>query len=205
MLYSVITMRPTLEQVLDGIRAVLRTEILKGFTMDSCIGTTRAVIRVLRHFGYDAEPLPVAAYVYNAVMTKHIEDGTFVPSKDPRFNAWCDETGAWGVSVGAPTKDPNDWAGHLVAIVKDRSLLIDASIDQASRPHKGIHLPRAMIGRYHDTFLTGEMLHIQGGDGSSLVYQVIDNVRYKTAPDWTDSSRTKKAVKATIKYIEDQA
>jgi hypothetical protein len=195
---------PSLAHVLKGIESVLRQEILKGFRPDSCIATTRAVIRVLRNFGYHAEPFAVTAIVLNPTMAKYVEAGTNLDAGDPGFKQWCKETGAWSVGVGGGEVDARGvpgYGGHLVAILPHRNILIDASIDQAARPAKQIHFPRALIGPYPAGFLEGGQLHLHADNGSVLIYEKIVNESFRTSPDWKDKTRTRAAVKQTIKYI----
>ena len=54
-----------LQRILNGIERVARTEILRDYRPDSCIASSRIVLRVLQHYGYNAEPLTVRAMVFN--------------------------------------------------------------------------------------------------------------------------------------------
>src|ERR1700736_1674315 len=106
--------------VLAGITRVARTEIRKEFSIDSCIGSTRIIIKVLKRYGIKAIGLAVRTAVFND------NDGGAV----------------LGVSDWGPPANRGLWkgtcAGHAIAVIPDKSILIDASLDQLNLPRHGI-------------------------------------------------------------------
>ncbi len=196
-------MSHALPQVLAGICSVTRKEILRDFRADSCISTTRAVTRVLRHFGFEAIPLSVRVIVYNPIMVEAILTGTSKNSDDPDFHEWCKRTGAWSVGVGIPNGKPG-LEGHLIAALPQQKVFIDASLDQAGRPEHNIVLPTTFVANVTDEFLTQHeaILEFECNTGVRMVYQRWETSAWRKSPDWTDKNRTKRAVKATIQHIK---
>jgi hypothetical protein len=192
--------------VLKGIEQVARQEILRDFRTDSCIASTRAVMRVLEEFGYDSQPLSVRVSIFNATFTKHLEAGTARFRGDLNFRRWLEESGAHSVGLGfaEPGKDNGVYVGHLVAAVPQRQLFIDASLDQASRPQRAIVLPSVLISPMTQQFMTtvGETIEFEASTGAALIYERIDNPTFRSSIDWTDKMRTRRAVKAIVRHIE---
>jgi hypothetical protein len=199
-------MRPTLEQVLSGIQAVTRKEMVSDFVENSCIASTRVVVNVLKHYGYDALPFPCQVYVYNKTFKEHLEAGKKLFQGDALIE-WCKLTGAWSVGIGVydPEKHFRE-TGHLVALIPGHNILVDASIDQANRPQHGIHLPQVLIaGELTDGFKAGvEDLSLTHND-CLLVYHPTDNDIYKIAPDWLKQGRVNRIVRAVRRQIERNA
>ena len=48
----------------------------------------------------------------------------------------------WSLRIGAPGEG-DEYVGHLVAITREK--IIDLSLDQGSRPHKGMHLDPVVL------------------------------------------------------------
>jgi hypothetical protein len=115
----------------QAIAAVVRPLILERFRPDSCIASTVAVVQVSRYFGQYARTQPVRMCAWNAEAAGLMQAGVLMTE-------WPGS--AWSVGVtGTDQVDPNGvWDGHLVAVTATH--LIDASLDQFSRPSKGITL-----------------------------------------------------------------
>jgi hypothetical protein len=193
------------ETIQRGIEQIARKEILRDFRIDSCIASTRTVMRVLEHFGFDAQPLSVRVFIFNAAYVKHLNEKTARFNGDPTFRRWLEDSGAYSVGLGCaePGQDNGNYVGHLVAAVPQCHLFIDASLDQAARPQKNILLPEVLISPMTQQFMTtvGENLEFESS-GATMIYERIDNPAFRTSPDWTDKSRTKRATKAIIRHIE---
>jgi len=195
------------QKVIEGIKTVTRREILRDFRTDSCIATTRAVIRILKHFGITAYPLPVRVLIYNPGFVDALLRGDNPPlDEGPLFHAWCDRNKAWSVGVGVPVPGKVDgYEGHLIAALPEQKIFIDASIDQAHRPQHGIFFEGPIVGPLPENFKPENSfvgLEFDSSNGCHMVYQPLENPRWRVSPDWVDKSRTKKAVKKTIEYIE---
>lgn len=194
------------DKVVDGIKAIARQEILKDFRLDSCIGSTRTVIRVLKHFGYEAQPFPCRAFIYNPAFVKAIERGERPPEDTIARSQWMDNMGAWSVGVGFQPDDAVKYVGHLAAVLPERKLLIDASLDQANRPHKNILIPPVVVAKVTDEFLRSEDVVEYGVNGMRVVYEPRPEDRaWRESTNWNNSSQTKRAMKAIIKYIEERS
>jgi hypothetical protein len=196
----------SLTAVVAGIIRATSDAMLRDFRPDCCIATTRTVMRVLRHYGFDCEPLVVRAMIFNRAYVQAIDKHTAKTERDADWRAWPDATGAHSVGLGFATGAPG-FVGHLVALVPSAGRFIDASLSQASRPLKDIELPPAIAVPVTESFLTtaGERLALSSGDGMLLVYERIMNDDYRSSPDWRDKTRTKRAMKAIIEHIETTA
>lgn len=216
-----------LRKVIKGILEVARPEIRKHFHADSCIASTRTLIRVFSHFGIYAEPMAISALVYNPEFVRAIKSGDMPPDArrletTPELRAWMDRLGAWSVGIGigdTAATDPRGLPGlacHMVAVVRagNAGMIIDAAIDQASRPERNIHLPPVLIMHVKDEFtevpwmkskrltLTAP-LTIENAAGLRVTYAPIAEAPdWRTARNWSDKSQTKKPTQAIISYIE---
>lgn len=125
----------TADAFVDTVTKTVREEVRFGWNNRSCIATTRVLIPVFTYFGVTARPLPVSVAVWNPAAWE-----MFVAQQP--FDTWPDD--AWSVGIdgsGDPTKE-GGWDGHLVALVEigGWQWLADGSLDQLSRPAKGIEL-----------------------------------------------------------------
>lgn len=195
------------DAVLRGLKEVCRQETLKDFRPDSCIASTRIVCRVLKEFGFEVEPFPVLVIIQNAAFQKAASNGDIPPPDNKLFYAWCERTGAWSVGVGFPDPDKSradGYGGHLVALLPKHNMIVDSSIDQANRPQYSIHLPTVLVAEFAPEFLSeeGYRLCLRNDEGCFMYYEKLVNPVWRTAPDWVDTKRTKRAVKAIIAHIE---
>ncbi len=110
--------------VADVLTSYGRARILEDFTVHSCVASSRVTVEVLRYFGIAAQPKGVTAYIQNAAYLA-LEDRAKTMSEADLL-----ASGAWGVGV----------TEHVVAWVPAHDAFIDLSLDQASRPHKGLPL-----------------------------------------------------------------
>jgi len=182
---------------------VARQEILRDFRSDSCIASTRITIRVMREFGIAAEPVSVNYIVGNPEWARRIIDQQEPwPARESLFK-WCETTGAWSVGVG--NGEEREAAGRdiLIAYLPKHRFLIDASIDQANRPAKGIVLPPVLLSPdVPPRFLTGEMSLEARIQGMYLQYVCVPNETFRKSKDWTEFSRIKPVVKRIVKEME---
>lgn len=196
-----------LEDILGRLQEVARAVIRRDFRADSCIGSTRTVTRVLEHFGISAKPLPVQVYIYNKSYVDAVERGDWPPTFDQvMFRHWCDRNGAWAIGVGvwdeAEGLKPGQYGGHLVAFLPKHHLLIDASLDQAVRPQRGIVLPDVLQIPTTAEFEEGAA-SLSGVVNNCVLryHQHNDEGRYLRSPDWADPKRTRKATEDILRYI----
>src|SRR5271169_6020058 len=120
-----------------AVRArVGRQEIRKRFGLTSCIASTRIIIDVFKRYGIVSKPLAVrtiASYGDYAVALGSA-DGT--SGKPAIWNGGVD--------------------GHLVAVIPDKHLLVDGSLDQVNFSQCGIgELPCPFVAHVNDDFMAG--------------------------------------------------
>jgi hypothetical protein len=196
-----------LETILDKGLPYLRARILEDFRVDSCIATTRATIRLLRHYGYDAAPCPVRLFAFNKQYLDQLEKGTRPPTDPGALSAWCDLHKAWSVGLGVPVPGKQDgYEGHLVVLMNEpRRLLIDGSADQVSRPKHGILVNSPIVSPCPEGFPIKKKSSIEllGDHGELLIYEPIDNQRWRVSPDWNNKKRTQRALRKTIDYLDE--
>lgn len=169
--------------VLDAMQPVVRREMLKEFTPDCCIATTRVLKRALAVFGIEAEPVAVGVRIYNAAMRRLLNRAPLPtdPRKKERLLAL---TGAWGIGI-CPHGNEERFGGHLVLRVG--SLLVDASLQQAERPNKGILLDPLVVAKPHPAFFAPKQYGEEFGidiHGCLVVYERIRDESFRRAPDW---------------------
>lgn len=186
------------EVVLRGLLEHARLLILTRFRPDSCIACTRIALDVLAHFGVPAEPLPCRVVVFNPAMKARCEREGRIPDVT-ELDLWIEQDGAWSVGLGFANGQPG-YDGHLVALAHGRWLL-DLSLDQASRPARGIEL-RPLVAEVTPAFLSGQERLFVDPNGCALWYERIDNAKHLVAPDWTDQARRVELVAALILALE---
>jgi hypothetical protein len=192
-----------LETILTRLGEVARQEIRKDFREDSCIGSTRVVSRVLKHFGYVVKPFPCIAAVYNKPYADALMAGRTPPDEPAARERWLDLLGAWSVGVGAKGPGQENAVGHLVAVLPEHLRMVDASLDQCNRPHKGIFMPPCVVAQISEKFLAGEEKLEYAHHGCRVVYEATPNEnQWRVSSNWTNKAQTKRAMKAIIRYIE---
>ncbi len=174
-------------QLVKAISTILqegRQEMLRHFSSDSCIAATKIAIDVLAHYHVLAKPLVARLMIFNPAFVRRIENGAAFPTSGEITKQWSEEDGSWCLGVGygsAPTK----WSGHLVAVLEEEGWLIDASLDQASRPNRNILVGPAVFDGVTEEFLRGERPLVKSINGSVLKYVAFpDEKSYNTSPNW---------------------
>jgi hypothetical protein len=168
---------------LHNVVAVVRNHVLESFREDSCIASTRVLIDVLDYFGVVARPVPMRVLAFNAEAYPLFTGGVGVAD-------WPDS--AWSVGIAASGKHkPGRWDGHLVAFTSTH--LLDASLDQMSRPARGIKLTGGAfrLPSEHDS----AVLQWQRTDGVVLIYERIEDNYWRRSGNW---SRRTRAIRHTI-------
>lgn len=168
----------TVTAVAGYLRALM---VATGIRRDSCILGTRLAREVLAYFGLPATAVPVRFAVFNPAAWALLEanDGA-LPDPLP--------DGAWSVGVAASgVHGPGRWDGHLVLRVDvAEPLLLDVTIDQASRPERGIVLDEPVVAPWPDRLAAdgGPFVFVDGAD-NRLAYEVIEDTLWRRSPDWT--------------------
>ena len=167
------------ERQLRELITVARGEILRTYSRDSCIASTRILIELLEAQRAPARALVVRCAVLNRAAHEMMRRGT----PEPGSEEWL-AAGGWGLGIGYPGEQlPGRWVGHLVAILEER-VLVDLSLDQANRPARGIELA-PLIAQVDAKFLRGRR-PIMGDFGETFVrYEADPNNRsYEVSRDW---------------------
>jgi hypothetical protein len=186
-------MTPRQEKICELLCKLGRPVILEHFRHDSCVASTKVAIKVLSHFKMNARPLVVHLDIFNAVFEQKMREKGGWPETKEETQGWLDQ-GAWSIRIDATSE-----LGHVVAIVMDEWLL-DLSLDQTSRPYKGIVM-EAGFGRMPPTFMQRGMEGQIGG--CFVVYRPAPhNQLYRTSRDWTMGSRTTPVAREIIRRIE---
>lgn len=180
---------------LEVVTAVVREEVLKVFSPDSCVASTWVLTEVLSYFGYTSEPLPVVALVFN-------EKGFEMASQGVPPSEWPDD--AWSVGVegtGVRELATRRWDGHLVALVNG-NWLIDPSLDQFSRPQRGMATNPAVLDAAEWTVRT-KMWCWRRADGVVIGYRLMEKPgAWRDAPDWGKKRELRIVAAAAIKRLK---
>lgn len=182
-----------LNEVVEGLIRYARPVMLEQVRLDSCIAMTRVAIEVLKHFGHEARHCRAAVMLWNKEFEEGLLNGTI--SLDKPLPKDQEDLGAWSVGVGF---GPKTEVGHYVALCE--GLLIDLSIDQGSRPHKGI-CATPFAGLF-----TGEPKAVyEFPEGGRAIYHLdLDWPPPTDSPDWTNfHSRYSKTVGKIIRLIQE--
>lgn len=205
------------ENVMGVLAKTARPTILSEYREDSCIASTRIITKVLRRFGFDAEPMVVQLGVFNQQYAEAVAQGSNPPvdgSKDELI-AWMDKHKAWAVGVGTPgpvndwrctVKGNNPWVGgqasHLIAVMRTPRVLVDASLSQANRPAHNIKLPDLFVGKVLPGFLDGSERAWYYVNHCSMEYIPFPaDESFRVSPDWKDKSRTRHLVDSLERQV----
>lgn len=177
---------------LERVVAHTRASVLEVFRPDSCIATTRILVDVLDYFSISVRPVAVMFRAYNALSTKMMIDE--VPVED-----WPEEAWSVGIIPGQKPTSSNNWPGHLVAL--HRAYLLDGSLDQASRPDKGLLLGPGVF-KLPDEWDRQEKLLWRREDNVTLIYEPMRDVIWRRSPDWRRGAFKREIVARTIEAIK---
>jgi hypothetical protein len=183
---------------LKTIAMTVREEVLQFWHDRSCIASTRVALNVLEYFGYKGKPVALSIAAFNSAGWKLV-------TADPQISTseWPPE--AWSVGVAGTGKfDPvnDDWDGHLVALIdsrneKDTQLIVDTSLDQLSRPQRGIEL-EANVFPVPRPWGGVEMVYTSTDPDLVLTFKVSNTPgQWRTARDWTQRRNLVRQVTAS--------
>jgi hypothetical protein len=117
-----------------------------------------------------------------------------------------DLIGGWSVGLGyTPHGYIGNPVGHLVAILPDERIMVDASIDQASRPLREIVMPPVVVAHVGEEFVEGTATAGFKYNGCRVVYKPEPtNQSYRQSTNWTKLKETRRATAALIKLIMEE-
>jgi hypothetical protein len=171
----------------------IRRALLMVCSPDSCIETSRAIQLLLRDCGHTAGPIPVQVRACNQAAWEFVQRRDWQALRRR-------EGGAYAVNVGDPNHQPGPgkWAGHLAVL--SGNTLIDASIDQASRPEHGILLEPLAFDVPSDFFLDGGSVWRMNDHGVALEYTHLPTNRgYRSTPAWRNGHTLLRLARAGLR------
>lgn len=181
---------------------ILREESRQYLRADSCIASTWLGMQVLALLHVRAMyALVVEATVSNRLWWDRLKAAETSPSTAER-QKWIVD-GGWSLGVGVASSPPRlgGWNGHLVAIVS-RRWLWDLSIDQASRPEKGLQLPPCVVAPVDEAFLRGKRTLVGEFENGVITYDARPGDRtYQASPNWDYDPRPAPIVTRTIERL----
>lgn len=204
--------------ILEAAREIVRPTVLEYFSADSCIATTRITIDVLSYFGIAAKPLAVETLIFNAEAMERIREGVAFDDLRREVDSLSLEQigGPWTLGLGF-AKSATDAGRHMIAWIPGLALGLDFSLDQASRPHKGMKFDPAIFDMARNNQEALEDSSIPEGyvfpveipqdppyGVAYLEYRVIADW-FRGSPNWRRTSTIQECAKATFRDITGRA
>lgn len=133
-----------MERSAYDVACLAKPILLRHFSKDSCINTTRVLLEVFRALGIPAEACSVRVQLYTAGYIAMAEAKGRMPRTREEMMEWTDHPDVYslGIGYGGIDVDPKAWCGHLAIRIGDG--LLDATLDQADRPERGLILPSVL-------------------------------------------------------------
>jgi len=179
------------------------------------VASTRVLIEVLRVWGVSAVPVEAQVSVFNAAAMDIVRAEGF-PALGQALMGTSAATpgGAWSVGVGVlrpgeialPAGDPfaPDSVGHVLGYVPSAGVLVDASIDQATREHKDLVVaPLAVAAVRPDDAPVWVDVAMPGGVGA-VVFDPADTGRYRRSRNWRLDAVNTSIVGAVVRALRAQ-
>jgi hypothetical protein len=201
----------SVQQRMIAIHAMRRAvpAVLSDFFQgkDVCILASRIGSELLREEnGIDAKPVSARAWILNAQMWEYIEeDWERLVEKWPEEDEQAAlDAGAWSVGLGMGRAEPGRFAGHVLLALRNPDGLLDLTLNQASRPTKGMTLEPTFMAaenrRELRTFLNGEGAFARWDEesGTRMVYVRVDE-DFRRAPDWQSPTPGHRQLHAAVK------
>lgn len=177
------------EAVMDRMTEVLPDAITQlGFKRDTCVFHTRTAVQVFRELGITVQPRSVQVSAMNEAFYSRVARGE-IPTEENK-EEWV-KSGAWIVQVGRMPWEGRQhqegrFDGHLVTAVEGK-WLFDPTLDQASRPAKGINLKPGWFPAADLLEGRAESIAAEVGEPASYVlYSLLEgaDARWLNAGDW---------------------
>lgn len=153
---------------------------------DTCVLSSNIGRAVLRSYGIDARPLAVRALVCNRVAWEATE-GDLTRLWEMTLEDAPEEF--WTVGLGFGEREPGRFPGHLILSTRNPDRIIDLTLDQASRPDKGIRLEpfsddvdREALRKFERG--EGVLRTDDAEDGSVVAYGRVPDLDYRRGTDW---------------------
>jgi hypothetical protein len=149
---------------------------------DNCVTIARVASHVLARFGIPAQVVPVRFHLMNRQMRELYEEHGRLPQTVAESRKWL-EAGAYSVIVDDAPR-PGRFNGHLILVTEH--FVIDPSVDQASRPERGLVATPWFMPRPDGFPEKLQWLTLRSDSGAQLDYLVQDRpaADWTTLPDW---------------------
>jgi hypothetical protein len=189
-----IPMTPRLQNLLGQLEEVVHDEMLRYYDDSGvrgiCLETARCLRIVLRHFGFNANPLSVFIHIHNPITTEVLHTNSHLAKPELlRLVEKSWDAGGWSTGSranpgnGNPLIDPNGgYNAHLVIRVQD--VLIDAAIKQYERVQHNILLPRLLATPATPLFDRGEPNQCMV-NGCLIVHVRSGDQQFRNMPGWS--------------------
>jgi hypothetical protein len=176
-----------------------RPILLQYFTPDCCIESTALALDFLRARGIACRELSVQVMIFNKPGWRLYQSGSHV-NDSPTDKALWDTMGGWSIGIGFPhgAPKPNKFQGHLVALIEG-GWLLDLSIEQASRPARGMAITAPLLAPCEVSALAAGLQVYDRSDGTVLVYGISDTIWrnvYKGARPWREKKQRREILAA---------
>jgi hypothetical protein len=171
--------------LLNDFARVARPIMLEYMLRDGCIGATFVTVTVLRTLRIQADAVPVKVRLINGILA-----AAMARHADGEQQDWKAVAEAGGKELAIGYSEPEDvradrWNGHLIAYVPSRSVIVDASLDQARREKHGIFIPDVVLFKAVGGVPVGQpRMFINDTTGTLLIYEAIKDDSWRTAGDW---------------------
>jgi hypothetical protein len=156
---------------------------------DSCISSTKILVKLARALGLKAEPQSVVGEVFNPAMARWLDEHSWDPPNTRAEQERLAKIGGRFLVVGYEDhpdahKEDGRWNGHLVAVVEGQ-WMFDLTFDQFHRPQKSIPVLGPLVVPW-----TPEGTAQKRDDGVAMRFfprgeESSQTREYETAPDWT--------------------
>lgn len=185
------------EGVIAALLDIAREEILKVFTPESCIASTRITLDVLQYFGVPGKPIPVAVTIFNEEARQILDrDGLDAVAAAVNARSTQDVDGPWTIGLGVATPAREPGAGHVAVAIPSLSTIVDLSLDQANRARKNITLGPVALKIPDDLAFMREpgeriVYTIRSTPEAApvtVMYQHEREHRYRQSPNWLRKS-----------------
>lgn len=168
---------------------------------DTCIASTRLVLKLMRQLGFRGKAVPVSVCAFNPHVlsfAKSIDvDGLLEAA---RTHAHDPE--GWSIGIDRQSgATGSGWNGHLVALI-ERQVFVDMTVSQFARPAYQMEPAPYVIGLVPKGWPKNGDACMCVSNGTALVYAPDTlNTTFDTSPDWLESGSRDTIVRATLSAI----
>jgi hypothetical protein len=178
----------------EQVAEIVREEISDDYVPNACILAARVTTLALREFGVQTEAMAAMLDAFSPAymrMRDYAEQlGRELTDEEVgRFAA----QGAWHVEVNSEParpgvldrRDASGYHGHVVALADDRRWLLDPTLGQVNRPHKGLVVEPPFAYRLAPDDWEDRMIVVEAQGGAVVTYRLIAGRKdFSKAPDW---------------------